>query len=146
MKNIYEDSTATIRTQLKAHGLRLTSIREQVLEVFIQRNEAVSQSDIEEVLGPVDRITLYRTLRAFEEKGLIHRAIDGTEKLKFALCHSGCSPVAHQDHHAHLHCARCGRTICLDGVQAPDLVRVPGFEVTASFLVFQGVCEACKHV
>ena len=138
----FENSLA--RQLLRRHALHLTAIREQVLAVFLQRREAVAQSDLEATLGPVNRITLYRTLRTFEEKGLIHRAIDGTEKLKFALCHSGCSPTAHLDRHAHLHCASCGRTVCVDGIQAPEQLHVPGFVVQSAYLVLQGHCEGCR--
>ncbi|MFM8362757.1 MAG: Fur family transcriptional regulator [Haliscomenobacter sp.] len=132
------------RQLLRKHALHLTAIREQVLCVFLERREAIAQSDLEAVLGPVNRITLYRTLRTFEEKGLIHRAIDGTEKLKFALCHSGCSPAIHLDRHAHLHCGGCGRTVCVDGIQAPDQLDVPGFVIKSAYLVLQGLCEGCR--
>ncbi|MBK7475821.1 MAG: transcriptional repressor [Haliscomenobacter sp.] len=132
-----------VRQLLKAHSLRRTAIREQVLNVFLQRKEAVSQSDLEQALGHPDRITLYRTLRTFEEKGLVHRAIDGTDKLKFALCSSGCSHHKHQDQHAHGHCEHCGRTICMEGVWLPELQSVDGFQVKSTFLIVQGVCSDC---
>ena len=132
------------RQLLRQHGLHLTAVREQVLGMFLRSREAIAQSDLEAALGPVNRITLYRTLRTFEEKGLIHRAIDGTEKLKFALCHSGCSSTTHLDHHAHLHCGRCGRTVCVDGIQAPDQLHVPGFVINSAYLVLQGLCEGCR--
>ena len=135
-----------MRNELKKHGPRHTVVREQVLQVFHHHREAISQSELEEQIGPVDRITLYRTLRTFEEKGLIHRAVDGTEKLKFALCHNGCSPGVHHDSHAHIHCDKCGRTQCLENVPVPGPVSVPGFEVTTSYWVLQGVCAKCNQV
>ena len=64
-------------TLLKHHDLRLTQVRKEVLSVFLKKEQALSQSDIEENVGQIDRITLYRTLRSFEDNGLIHRAIDG---------------------------------------------------------------------
>ena len=138
-----EETASSASHLLKAHSLRRTAIREQVLEVFLHRNEAVSQSDLEQALGHPDRITLYRTLRTFEDKGLVHRAFDGTDKLKFALCSPGCSPHKHQDQHAHGHCEHCGRTICLEHVHLPELQSIDGFEVKSTFLIVQGVCSDC---
>ncbi|MEY3321815.1 MAG: hypothetical protein RLZZ417_1398, partial [Bacteroidota bacterium] len=61
-----------VRTLLKKHDLRLTQVRKEVLSVFLIKEQALSQSDIENDLGKTDRITLYRTLRSFEDNGLIH--------------------------------------------------------------------------
>ena len=58
-------------TLLKHHDLRLTQVRKEVLSVFLKKEQALSQSDIEENVGQIDRITLYRTLRSFEDNGLI---------------------------------------------------------------------------
>lgn len=132
-----------IQEMLQEHDLRLTRIRSQVLELFLSQQKALSQSELEERLGKVDRITLYRTLRTFEEKGLIHRAIDGTEKLKFALCSHHCSAEEHQDHHAHLHCERCGKTICAEHIQPPSFKTVEGFEIRETYLVIRGICAEC---
>jgi Fur family ferric uptake transcriptional regulator len=135
----------TIKTDelLRAHQLRVTPVRRQVLEVFLDRDQALAHSDLEAAIAQVDRITLYRTLRTFEQKGLIHRAIDGSDKLKYALCQSGCSEHRHIDRHAHFHCDRCGRTLCVDEVIAPSISAPKGFKVNALHLVMQGVCERC---
>lgn len=144
MESFQAETLKGLRQELKKHGLRHTVVREQVLRVFYTHQAAISQGELEDQIGPVDRITLYRTLRTFEEKGLIHRAVDGTDKLKFALCHSGCSPEEHHDRHAHIHCDKCGRTMCLENLPVPGLVAVPGFEVTTSYWVLQGICAQCK--
>jgi Fur family ferric uptake transcriptional regulator len=131
------------RELLKHHKLRQTAIRIQVIEIFLSRTGAVSQADLEQLLGPVDRITLYRTLRSFEEQGIIHRAIDATGKLKFALCTGGCSNSEHFDAHAHLYCERCERTLCLDDIAPPLLPAQANFQVTSAFLALHGICAEC---
>jgi Fur family ferric uptake transcriptional regulator len=130
---------------LKRHKLRQTAIRIQVLEIFLGRADAVGQADLEQLLGPVDRITLYRTLRAFEEQGIIHRALDATGKLKFALCAGDCSTGGHFDAHAHLYCERCERTLCLDDIAPPAIPAHANFQVNAAFLALHGICTACKE-
>ncbi len=130
---------------LKAHQLRRTETRVEVLELFLEKDMALAQKDIEDELGTIDRITLYRTLRTFEDKGLIHRAIDGSEKLRFALCSHECNPVeGHFDEHAHFHCKVCEKTYCLEQIHTPS-VRVPkGYQIESSHLVLKGICEHCS--
>lgn len=130
---------------LKAHQLRLTPIRQQVLALFLTKQEAISQNFLETALQDADRITLYRTLRSFEEKGLIHRAVDGTDKIKFALCGTRCSPQAHQHHHAHFHCDQCQRTFCLEELPAPAIPALSNFEVASTHLVVRGRCNHCTE-
>ncbi|HOY16393.1 MAG TPA: transcriptional repressor [Haliscomenobacter sp.] len=128
---------------LKSHQLRLTDMRTKVLDLFLARAEALSQNDLEQQLGKVDRITLYRTLRTFEEQGLIHKAMDGTDKQKYALCQHDCGQGAHHDHHAHFHCDTCGKTICVEDIAAPKIAPPPGFSVSETHLVIRGQCDQC---
>ena len=129
---------------LEDHKLRKTTIRLQVLDLFLQAKAALSSNRIEQQLDKIDRITLYRTLKTFEKEGLIHKAIDGSDKAKYALCSEACSPEHHHDNHAHFRCGDCGRTYCLDQVEAPRINVPDGFQVDASYLVLEGVCEACS--
>ncbi|MFM7090706.1 MAG: Fur family transcriptional regulator, partial [Bacteroidota bacterium] len=131
-------------TLLKHHDLRLTQVRKEVLSVFLKKEQALSQSDIEENVGQIDRITLYRTLRSFEDNGLIHRAIDGTDKLRFALCVDLCDKENHKHNHAHFHCEKCTKTICLNGVEFPKIIHPSGFKVKETYYVMQGVCSKCQ--
>jgi Fur family transcriptional regulator, ferric uptake regulator len=130
---------------LEKHQLRKTAVRAQVLEIFLNRREALSHSDIEIQFDQVDRITLYRTLKTFEDKGLIHKAIDGSDKLKYALCHDGCDEHEHHDVHAHFHCGDCGKTFCLDEVEAPSVQAPAGYKVATTHLVVTGQCETCSN-
>ena len=62
-----------------------------------------------------DRVTLYRTIKQFEEKGLIHEVIDTKGQAKYALCVTECTTHEHHDDHLHFHCSQCDRTIGVDG-------------------------------
>lgn len=130
---------------LKEHGLRITAVRMEVLKIFQDVRIALAHSDIEHKMKDVDRITLYRTLKTFEDKGLIHKAIDGSDKPKYALCSSECDEHEHHDHHAHFHCDDCGKTYCLDDVEAPNVKAPGGFRVTNTHLVVTGKCEYCAN-
>ena len=76
---------------LKEHDLRLTPSRLETLKVFIRHDYALSQPDLEKDLGDdFDRVTLYRTLTSFREKGVIHKVLDDAGATKYALCSHGC--------------------------------------------------------
>ena len=130
---------------LKEHGLRNTEMRKSVLGLFLKSDRALSQQDIDESLPDSDRVTLYRTLRSFEEKGLVHRAVDGSATAKFALCRDICSEVQHLDAHAHFHCAGCGSTYCVDDIAMPPVpTRYKGARIGQVHLILEGMCACCQ--
>ena len=130
---------------LKDNGLRKTNVRLNVLKEFLQSEQAYGQGDLEARWENIDRITLYRTLRTFEQKGIIHQAIDGSGKMKYALCKDDCSEHEHHDHHAHFHCTACKKTICLDHIPVPSVSIPSNYHVQQSHLVLSGICEFCQN-
>jgi Fur family transcriptional regulator, ferric uptake regulator len=132
--------------KLDEMNLRRTAVRKEVLRLFFEaRGKALSSRDIEAALENPDRITLYRTLKTFEQKGLIHQAVDGTGTAKYALCSGNCSTHAHHDEHAHFHCLVCGKTICLDDQLELQAKAPKGYKVKHAHLVLEGECAACAE-
>lgn len=130
---------------LKSNQLRQTQVRIDVLQTFLNANQAYGQGDLEAQFPDTDRITLYRTLKTFEQKGIIHQAVDGSGKMKYALCKHDCSEGEHLDHHAHFHCTVCQKTTCLDGVVVPNIQLPKNYLLEQSHLVLSGRCEACQE-
>jgi len=130
---------------LRKHGLRITQFRMDTVYLFIQAGKALSSTDIETALQDSDRITLYRTLKTLEDKGIIHKAIDGTQVMKYALCEASCDEHHHHDEHIHFHCIRCENTICLDHVFVPDVTLPAGFVANESHMIVNGVCLECNR-
>jgi Fur family ferric uptake transcriptional regulator len=132
---------------LSDHQLRKTTFREQVLTVFLQAfPKALTRNEIEQDLQQelkVDRVTLYRTLKSFEDVGLIHLAIDNSDEQRFALCSNDCTTHQHQDQHAHFYCTNCNQTVCLEEVTIPQ-VKVPDtYQLEDTQLVLSGICKEC---
>jgi len=129
-----------ITTILKDSGLTATKNRKIILELFYQTNRVLSLKEIEASIANMDRISLYRTLKTFVAKELIHKISDGTKHPKYALCHQ----PNHPDDHAHFHCTACEKTICLKQVAIPKITNVPkDYQVNKTNLVISGVCGAC---
>jgi Fur family ferric uptake transcriptional regulator len=58
---------------LKRSNLSITDSRKKILESFFQENSALAHADIEDHVGEdFDRVTIYRTLQTFVDKGIIH--------------------------------------------------------------------------
>jgi Fur family ferric uptake transcriptional regulator len=72
-----------------------TAMRLLVLDSLLKQRSAISLSDLEKALETADRITIYRTLKTFEDKGLIHIIDDGTGSPKYALCLEDCNASKH---------------------------------------------------
>jgi Fur family ferric uptake transcriptional regulator len=130
---------------LKDYDLRATPGRQEVLTIFLQHDYALSHSDIEKDL-PVDadRVTLYRTLKTFLDKGIIHKVLDDQGGLKYALCDPTCNHEKHNHNHVHFKCTICGQTTCLD-VHIPDVKLPKGFTPAETNLLMQGICGNCNR-
>ena len=133
---------------LEDHGLRKTPFRQMVLGTFVEASpRAMSRLEVEQALKEsaikVDRVTLYRTLKSFEDVGLIHVAIDSSDEQKYALCSDDCSVHQHEDSHAHFYCKTCQQTFCLEGVTIPRVDVPEAYQLEETQLVLSGVCEKC---
>ncbi|TZF84668.1 transcriptional repressor [Pedobacter sp. BS3] len=129
---------------LNKHQLKKTSPRLSVLSILRSRETAISQPELETILGKdVDRVTLYRTLSTFEGKGIIHKVLDMHGTANYALCDASCTEHKHNDEHVHFNCTSCLNVYCLEALQIPHLVMPPDFiPHTINFIVY-GICEKC---
>lgn len=131
---------------LKSSKLRQTDAREAVLTVFQGQPVALGHADIEGKLADkFDRVTIYRTLKTFVDKGLIHKVLDDEGGMKYAICKEACNTIEHHHHHDHVHfkCAECGQTTCLDSVTIPNLELPIGYKKQEMNLLVQGICKNC---
>ncbi|MCX2474382.1 transcriptional repressor [Pedobacter sp. MC2016-05] len=131
---------------LLKNGLKRTGARLQVLDVLTHRNSATSQPYLENVIGKdIDRVTLYRILKTFEEKGIIHRILDKQGTANYAICSSSCTENHHHDEHVHFNCNNCLRVYCLDDVKIPSLKIEKGFKIEDMNLIVSGICKDCNQ-
>lgn len=119
-----------------------TAMRLLTLDFLTKQKSAVSITDIEKGFNSCDRITLYRTLKTFEKKGLIH-SIEDSKVIKYALCNEDCSENMHVDTHLHFYCTKCQKTMCLPKVKIPEVNMPADFKIRELSLVAKGECAAC---
>jgi Fur family ferric uptake transcriptional regulator len=134
-----------LENMLTAKRVNPPAMRLLVLEYLLKQTAAVSLQDLEKDFQHSDRITLYRTLKTFEEKGLVHPITDGTGTTKYALCSDACTDGEHYDLHLHFYCTGCQQTFCLPKTRVPD-IRLPNrFVLEELNLTARGICDRCSQ-
>ena len=132
---------------LKKNQLSITESRKTILDLFLKSSGALAHADIEkETLAAFDRVTVYRTLQSFVEKGIIHTIPTTDYSILYALCKDDCEEGYHHDNHVHFICSHCNKTICLEDVTVPVVKLPKGFEPVHAEMVVKGVCDDCKKV
>ena len=115
--------------------------------MFLGSKGALAHADIEKISGDqFDRVTVYRTLQTFVEKGIIHLIPTTDNSIKYALCREECSEGHHHDNHVHFICSLCQKTTCLDDVIVPDVKLPKGFRPSQAAMVVTGICSECRKI
>ncbi|MGB3064952.1 Fur family transcriptional regulator [Sphingobacterium thalpophilum] len=140
-----EHSNTAYPDILKRNNLKVTQPRLRVLEIISTKDSAISQPELEKLLGKdIDRVTLYRVLASFEEKGIIHKIFDLHGTATYAMCSTDCSEHDHHDQHVHFICRLCNSVYCLDDITLPKVSIPAGFSLEAIAVNALGVCNHCK--
>ncbi|MFW5657021.1 MAG: Fur family transcriptional regulator [Bacteroidota bacterium] len=129
-----------IRHILGSHKLSRTPIRKAILELMMEASTALSEKEIQEKLAcSCDRSTVYRSLRTFLDKGIIHEVtIDSI--VRFALPNGKIKNEAH----AHFKCEVCDAVICLEHITM-ETIRLPkGYMPRNHNVLITGVCRDCN--
>ena len=134
------DIAGTIREK----GLKATPVRTKVLQELADTQEALSQNDLEATFKKVDRITLYRALKDFEELGIVHKVIGPDGVTRFAVCRHDCPDMVHTEEHVHFNCTHCQKVFCLEHTHTPIIKLPAGFTVTGINMLVHGVCKNCS--
>jgi Fur family ferric uptake transcriptional regulator len=115
------------------------------LQLFFEQAGALAHGDIEKKAGErFDRVTVYRTLQTFVDKGIIHTIPTADNSIRYALCKDECSEGHHHDHHIHFICNHCSKTYCLDDVVTPEIRLPKGYSAGHTEVVVEGVCKDCN--
>lgn len=132
-----------ITKRLKEREINPTAMRMLVLDKLLQSDVALSLADLEIDLDSADRVTIYRTLKKFEEMNLVHTIEDGTGSIKYAVCESNCKCTTDFTH-AHFHCTKCEQTFCLRNIHLPEIKLPKNFQAEKSSFILKGICDHCS--
>ncbi|MFK7773788.1 MAG: Fur family transcriptional regulator [Saprospiraceae bacterium] len=128
---------------LNKKEVRITPMRQLLLEFFLKKSKILGLSELEKVFPKSDRITIYRTLKTFEEKGIIHSVPNGNAEMKYALCQD-CQVANHSDYHPHFYCSKCEELSCLESVFIPSVELPKDYSFEKIEMKIHGVCPKCQ--
>src|SRR5687767_12972110 len=130
---------------LRRNQLSVTASREKILNLFLTNTRALAHADIEHKAGEkFDRVTVYRTLQTFVEKGIVHTIPTADNAVLYAIC-KDCDEHHHHDDHVHFVCSTCNATICLDDVVSPEIKLPDGYKAENVQVVINGICKSCNQ-
>jgi Fur family ferric uptake transcriptional regulator len=130
---------------LSRKGLRATPQRELILNEFLVREQHVSAEELYDIVKQRDRTigqaTVYRVLKLLCEAGLAREVDfgDGVMRYEHEFGH---------EHHDHLICTKCGKTLEVVDPAIETLQRALaeryGFILSNHEMYLYGVCENCR--
>lgn len=122
-------------------NIRPTTMRILIYEYMETVTAALSLAEIEKYFHKADKVTIYRTLQTFQEKGLVHKILD-ENVAKYKLCDESCGKDDHNDRHLHFYCKMCKETTCRDEIilskTLEDNIQIDEIQILA-----KGICEKC---
>ena len=134
---------STILQQLRSDGSRVTAARRALVEALVEADDHHVTADdlvaaVHRSAPAVHRSTVYRTLDALEQAGVVEHVHLGHGRAVYHLT---------DDRHHHLVCDRCGTVVEVpEAVVAPlrdELASHYGFVVGGRHFALPGVCRAC---
>lgn len=129
-----------------ALGVRLTPIRQRVLELVWQNHEPVKAYDILDELKQVYSSsappTVYRALDFLQEQGLVH-------KIESLNAYIGCGDPKELHKSQFFICHDCGSVAELDDADIRELIQQKancfGFKIDDEMVEIKGHCQECLN-
>jgi Fur family ferric uptake transcriptional regulator len=140
-----KSATQQLSEYLAGQGLKATSQRNAILQVFINAGSHLSAEElysrVKKERPRIGYATVYRTLKLLSEAGLAEerRFADGFTRYEYR---------ASEGHHDHLICTRCGDIIEFENERIEelqsDVARKKHFQVLSHKLEIYGLCSVCQ--
>ncbi len=130
-----------LQALLEKNGLKKTAPRLCILSFISSRQEAVTRACLAKAFeGQVDRSTLYRLLKIFVKKNILHKLID----CKGTTAYSFFPQQAARQQQMHFNCTRCNNLYCLQEKHLPAVQLPTGFTREFSSFITYGICRTCN--
>src|SRR5690554_6355047 len=133
----------TVDDIVKLINVKNTAVRTVILRHLVGQEESKSEKDIENALIYTDRSSIFRTLKTFKEKKIIHSIEYGSGMIKYTVCAAGCN-CDPKDLHYHFYCNNCNKTFCLFDVPFQNIELPENFKIQQANMVVKGLCNNCN--
>jgi Fur family ferric uptake transcriptional regulator len=143
--------SVTLKTILGKNQIKTTKVRLIVLNVLINSDSALSHHEISEALSneEIDKVTLYRTLKLFESKKLVHKVATKDRNWQYAICLHNNNVITINRSHAHFICDACDKIFCMPETKTEltisNISYLDNFMITGKELRLHGLCPECQN-
>jgi len=136
-----------VARMLEEKNLAVTRQRQAILKKILEMGCHFTARDLYGALNEptktVDFATIYRTLKAFEEVGLVKCVAEMGNCRYYSETSSRVIP------HAHFCCKGCGKLFCLQPLEVTASKEIMslkkmGFEVHQLVVTIEGLCAQCR--
>lgn len=131
---------AVVQRQLARTGHRVTGPRRVLLETMAGLGDHFTAEQLQEHAVGVGRATVFRSLRLFQDLGVVCQVILDDGSTAYRLTSPG--------HHHHVVCSQCGTVDDFAGCDIGDLLaelaRRTGYDIEAHRLEVYGRCARCR--
>ncbi|MDR0333891.1 MAG: transcriptional repressor [Dysgonamonadaceae bacterium] len=131
---------------LEKYQIKPTPMRMLVLEQLRIARKLLSLSEIEAILYPADRVTIYRTLQTFVRKRIAHMVDTLHTGAVYGLCTDSCIGAEHCDEHPHFICEYCKTITCTNDfsyIIRKNLTTAQNYEIHKIEVTIKGICPNC---
>ncbi|HQZ98173.1 MAG TPA: Fur family transcriptional regulator [Pyrinomonadaceae bacterium] len=146
-KDTFEVEKALLLEHIQAAGLRRTSQRDLILEIFLSTEDHLTSENLHKLVHKKDPsvglTTVYRTLKLLTEAGLAREVGFGDGKTYYEHHYN-------HEHHDHMICTECGKVIEFFSPEIEEMQDQMasnfGFKPTHHSLRMWGICSECQQV
>jgi Fur family transcriptional regulator, ferric uptake regulator len=147
MRRAPNDLRETVAHRLGQQQQRMTSVREQIVDVLAATDRPLTIPEILDAGEGLAQSSVYRNLVVLEQVGAVHRVITHDEFARYELAEDL------TEHHHHLVCSNCGRVEDLpasDSIErsvaaaVAQAARKVGFRTAQHRLDLVGTCADCS--
>lgn len=144
-KHCVESAISAAHSICREKRIRLTALRERVLQLVWSSHKPIGAYEILDVLRSERRgaapPTVYRALNFLLDNGLVHR-------IESLNAYIGCADARHQDGGQFLICQDCGIALELSNSQLDqaiiDVAGEAGFLINSQTIELRGTCPLCQ--
>jgi len=143
---MYTTEEHTIIATLKSLGINITRCRIDVFKMFYHHNKALPTSFINKYFsGSIHRISVYRALKTFIQKGILLRIPGKDGEINYIFCHNKKNgTVTDKTQVAYFLCTSCEQMIMLSD-PIFQRFKLPGnIKVNHCYFFMEGVCKSCE--
>lgn len=120
-------------------NLSITASRTRILRVLLDSQVALSEREIRARLDrQADRATVYRTLKTFADKGIVHPVITENLSTKYVIKKA-------PENHLHFKCTLCDKVYCMTAVRLASYSLPEGFVQHDTNFLVTGICRSCNN-